>query len=118
MIGCMRLRSGRAASSLSRASAASTALAVAAGADGLDALDLLGLEGGVDAEDLDRLLVVVPVAVDADDDALAGLDLGLVAEGGVGDLALHEVLLDRGDHAAELVDPVEVLVGLPLQLRR
>ena len=58
------------------------------------------------------------VAVDADDDALAALDLGLVAEARLGDLALLEVLLDRGDHAAELVDPLEVVVRLPLELVR
>ena len=55
---------------------------------------------------------VEPVAVDPDDDPLLRLDLGLVAEGGLGDLALLEVLLDRLDHAAELLDPVEVVVGL------
>ena len=43
----------------------------------------------------DRLVVVQLVAVDADDDPLLRLDLGLVAERRLGDLALEEVLLDR-----------------------
>jgi hypothetical protein len=51
------------------------------------------------------------VAVDADDHALSSLDLFLELEAGVGDLALRVVLLDRVDHAAELVDAAEVVVG-------
>src|SRR5262245_14509521 len=83
---------------------------VAAGAERLDPVDLLALERRVDAEDLRRLLVLELVAVDAHDDALTRLDLALVAERGLGDLALEEVFLDRGDHPAELLDSVEVLV--------
>src|SRR5439155_14793584 len=84
----------------------------------LHALDLLLLERRVDAEEIDRLLVLLLVAVDADDHALAALDLGLVAEARLGDLALLEVLLDRRDHAAELLDPLEVVVRLALELVR
>src|SRR5439155_25229364 len=91
---------------------------VAAGAERLDALDLLLLERGVDLEDLERLLVLELIAVDADDHSLLRFDLRLVAERRLGDLALLEVVLDRRDHAAELLDPVEVLVGLPLQFVR
>src|SRR5439155_610833 len=87
-------------------------------AQGLHALDLFLLESRVDAEEIDRLLVLLLVAVDADDHALAALDLGLVAEARLGDLALLEVLLDRGDHAAELLDPLEVVVRLALELVR
>src|SRR5439155_15620379 len=72
----------------------------------------------VDAEDLDRLLLLLLVPVDPDDDPLAALDLGLVAEARLGDLALLEVLLDRRDYAAELLDALEVVVGLPLELVR
>jgi hypothetical protein len=61
-------------------------------------------------------LVGLAVLVDADDDALARVDLGLQLEGGVGDLALGVVLLDRGHHAAQLVDLGEVVVGLALEL--
>src|SRR5579884_4221494 len=89
---------------------------VAAGAQCPDTFDLLALERGVDAQDLGLLLLFDLVAVDADDHPLPGLDLGLVAEARFGDLALEEVLLDRRDDAAELRDPLEVLVGLPLQL--
>src|SRR5439155_23497806 len=84
----------------------------------LHALDLLLLEGRVDAEELDRLLLLELVAVDADHDSLAALDLGLVAEARLGDLTLLEVLLDRRDHPAELLDSLEVVVGLPLELVR
>src|SRR5206468_5160554 len=80
-----------------------------------DALDLLALELRVDAEDRNRLVLVDLVVVDGDDDALLGLDLGLVAERRFRDLALEEVVADRGDHAAELVDPAEVVVRLLLE---
>ena len=83
----MRLRPSWAASSLSAGERGLDRGRVAAGADGLDPLDLLRLERGVDPEELERLLVVLLVAVDADDDPLPGLDLGLVAEAGLGDLA-------------------------------
>ena len=56
--------------------------------------------------------------VDADDDALAGLDGGLEAVGGLLDLALDEPGLDRGDRAAELVDPLDQLAGALLELGR
>src|SRR5581483_6281507 len=91
---------------------------VAGGAHRLHPLDLLPLERRVDAEELDRLLLLELVAVDADDDPLAALDLGLVAEARLRDLPLLEVLLDRRDDPAELVDPLEVLVRLPLELAR
>jgi hypothetical protein len=45
-----------------------------------DAVDLLLLERGIDAQDLEGLLVFLQVAVDADDDPLLLLDLVLVAE--------------------------------------
>ena len=44
---------------------------------------------------LDRLLGLGDVLVDADDHALARLDLLLPAESGTLDLPLHEALLDR-----------------------
>src|SRR5215468_5637085 len=61
----------------------------------LHARDLLSLQSRVDAEDLERLLLLHLVAVNADDDSLAALDLRLVAEARLCDLTLHEVLLDR-----------------------
>ena len=57
-------------------------------------------------------------AVDADDHALAGLDLRRVAVGRVLDLALDEALLDRRDRAAELVDPVDQLERRAPRARR
>src|SRR4051794_36243041 len=90
--------------------------AVAPRPDRRDALDLLALERGVDPQRRDLPVVLVAVGVDADDPAPAGVDLGLQLEARVGDLALREVLLDRVDHAAELVDPGEVLIRLPLEL--
>ena len=49
--------------------------------------------------------------VHADDDALARLDLGLVAERRRLDLRLDESLLDRRNRAAELVDALDQLVA-------
>src|SRR5205807_204791 len=89
---------------------------VTAALERLDPFDLLRLERLVDLEELERPLLLLHVAVHADDDPLAALDLGLVAERRVGDLPLEEVLLDRLDDAAELLDSREVLVRLPLEL--
>src|SRR5205807_6890189 len=77
--------------------------------------DLLSLQRRIDLEDLDRLLPGDRVAVDADHDSLLLLDLRLVAERRIRDLALEEVLLDRCDDTAELADPVEVFVRLGLE---
>src|SRR4029078_10655167 len=76
---------------------------VAPGSKRLHSVDLLLLECRVDAQDLERPLVLEFVAVDADDDPLLRLDLGLVLERRLRDLALEEVLLDRLDDAAELL---------------
>ena len=54
----MRLTSSRADASLSAASRASTAAESRRARSALHALDLLPLEGGVDLEDLERLLVL------------------------------------------------------------
>src|SRR3954454_18261909 len=90
--------------------------AVAPRPDRRDALDLLALERGVDPQRRDLPVVLVAVGVDADHPAPAGVDLGLELEARVGDLPLGEVLLDRFDHAAELVDAREVPVRLLLEL--
>src|SRR3954449_3209067 len=91
---------------------------VAARPDRLDAIDLRLLERRIDLEEVRLRLVVELVAVDADDDALILIDLRLVAVRGLGDLALEKFLLDGRDDAAELLDPVEVLVRLSLELAR
>ena len=58
MIGSIRFRSSRAASSLSRASAASTAAESRRARSACTRSICLLLERGVDAEDLERLLVL------------------------------------------------------------
>ena len=98
----MRLTPSVAAASFSAASRASTAAESRRARTPASRVDLLLLERLVDLEDRDRRLVLVHVAVHADDDALPRLDLRLVAERRLGDLALEEVVLDRGDDAAEL----------------
>src|SRR5207249_8860338 len=67
-------------------------------------LELPLLPRRVEPMQLDVLFLALVEAVDADDHALARLDLLLVAERGLLDLALDEALLDRRDRAAALVD--------------
>ena len=81
-------------------------------------LELTPLRVGIEAVQLDVLLLGLGEAVDADDHALARLDLLVPAEGGVLDLALDEALLDRGDGAAELVDPLDQLARALPRARR
>src|SRR5206468_12776078 len=80
--------------------------------------DLLLLYRGVDLQRLDRLLVRLLEGVDADDEFAPRIDLALVGEGGLGDFAPEKALLDAGDHAADLLDALEVVTGLLLHLPR
>src|SRR5947209_2102579 len=76
-----------------------------------DTRDLLLLELRVDSQDWEPLSIVAfGVCVDPHHLALTGLDLLLIAERRVCDLALRESPLDGFDHPAELVDPFEVVV--------
>src|SRR5581483_7377308 len=59
-------------------------------------LDLLALERRVDLEQRRLVVLVDGEPVDADDHALPRLDLLLVAKRRLRDLALEEVVLDRG----------------------
>ena len=93
-------------------------LGVPLGSDALRPLQLPPLRLRIEPVELDRLLLVLLVAVDTDDDALALLDLALVAERRVLDLALDEALLDRRNRAADLVDPLDQLPRRLLELRR
>ena len=97
----MRFVSSVAASAFSRASAASTAAESRRPRSSWTRSICARSRVGVDVEELDVALLDLLVAVHADDDALAALQLVLEAEGRLGDLALEEVLLDRGDHAAQ-----------------
>ena len=74
--------------------------------------DLAVVAFGVHLEDRDLDRLVHREVVDADDRAVVLVDLALVAEGGVGDLALEEAVLDGGEDAAEVLDLAEVGVGL------
>ncbi len=115
MMAGMRFVSSVAASRRSRPSAGLDRSRVPLRAERLHPVDLLALERRVDVEELELLFVGLLVTIDADDHALSGLDLALVAERRLGDLALEEVLLDGRDDSAELADPVEVLVRLRLE---
>src|SRR5581483_6732619 len=79
-------------------------------------LELSLLRGGIEPVQLDALRLGLGEAVDADDRALAALDLLLPLEGGLLDLVLHEALLDRLDRAPELVDALDQLPGACLEL--
>src|SRR3982750_210872 len=85
--------------------------AVAAGAGGGGGVGLLAFEPPGDLQDRGRLFVLLDEVVGADDDPLALVDLLLVGEGGIGDLALGVVAADRLDHPPQLVDALEVAVG-------
>ena len=116
-IGGSMFSSPRAASR-TRASAASRVVGVALRAHPRRPLELAALGLGVEPVQLDRLLVVLVEAVDADDHALARLDLLLVAERRLLDLVLDEALLDRRDRAAELVDALDQLRARAARARR
>ena len=74
---------------------------------------------GIDVQELDLLRAgVLGECVHADDDALARLDLGLVAERRRLDLRLDEPLLDRCDRAAEFVDARDELARALARARR
>ena len=85
--------------------------AVATRAHGSQSPDLLSLHRGVGPVQLDRLGVIADVLVEPDHHLLAAVDSGRLGEGCVGDFALGVGLFDGLDHAAELVDFVEVVVG-------
>src|SRR2546428_373031 len=70
------------------------------------------------AERLDLRLFVDDEIVDADDDPLFVLDFPLVPIRGVRDFLLEEPFPNRGDHAPEFRNPVEVAVCFRLQLVR
>src|SRR6266571_5387924 len=83
-----------------------------------EAVDL-GLERRfAHAERLDIGLLVDDEIVDTDDRALLVLDLPLVAVRRVCDLLLEESLPDGGDHATEVLDPLEGAIGLLLEFVR
>ena len=84
-------------------------IGVALGPHARGPLELPPLGLRVEPVELDRLGVLLDVAVHADEHALAALDLLLVAKGGLLDLGLDEALLDRRDRAAELVDAPDQL---------
>ena len=56
---------------------------------------------------------VLDVAVDADHDPLAAVDLALVPERRLAISCWKKSCFDRGHDTAELLDPLEVVVGLP-----
>src|SRR5208283_617017 len=76
---------------------------------------LLFLDRGVDLEDIAGWFAAGYEIVDADDRALFELNLALIDERGVLDLALRIAALDRGHRATEVVDFAQVLEGLFLQ---
>ena len=90
-----------------RASALRRSLGVPLGPHPRRALPLAPLTLRVDAVQDDALLRLGGERVHSDDDAGARFDAGLEPEGGLLDLTLDEPGLDRGDRAAELVDPLD-----------
>ncbi len=75
-----------------------------------EAGDLLFAHGGVvDGADLDVVVAVGPILVDADDDLFTLVDAGLATCGCLLDAQLRHPRLDRLGHAAELLDLVDEL---------
>src|SRR3712207_7513139 len=64
-------------------------------ADGLDAADLLALERGVDPQDRQLVAAALGVGVDADDLALAGVELSLRSEEHTSELQSRQYLVCR-----------------------
>ena len=115
-IGGSRFAVPRAASA-TRASAASASVALRSGAHPARALDTDAARppgsiawSSIGSSRLER------ERVDADDHALAALDLLRPPKRGAFDLALHEAALDRRHRAAELVDPLDQVPGARLEL--
>src|SRR5262249_11342683 len=73
---------------------------------------------GVGSERRRRRWLLLNERVDADDDALPGLDLALPAIRGLVNLLLHPARLDRGQHAAHLIDSRDQLRCPAFPLRR
>jgi len=71
------------------------------------------VDRGIEPMQLDVLGLVGRKPVDADDHAVARLDLALPAKGRLLDLLLDPAGLDRGNRPAEVVDPLDQL-GRPL----
>src|SRR5437868_12070568 len=72
-------------------------------------LRLMFLNGFVDQKDIDRRFIAHDELVQADNDFLFSLDRTLVFIGRIVNLTLRESSLDRGNHAADRVQPVKVL---------
>ena len=108
MSGGTRLTSRR-AGTVELLERAPPALRVALGANASDARDLARLGVRIDALERgsDRLVVLVHVPVEADDDRLAVLDRALCTVRRFLDLALLEPGLDRRERSAERLDLVE-----------
>ncbi len=70
----------------------------------------------VDVEDVEMILLVLAVAVDADDHRLAAVDPGGARRGGLLDPPLRHALRDRIGHAAERLDLLDQRPGLVGQL--
>src|SRR5260370_28831814 len=77
-------------------------------------LALLGLR--TDAQRGDVAAFAVLVGVHAHDDPFVRLELALELEGGIGDLALEEPVLDAAEHAPLRLDLVEVTRRAALRL--
>src|SRR5216110_1599000 len=79
----------------------------------------LGLQGRLaHSKRFEFRLLVDDEVVHADNHPLLVLDLPLIPIRRVRDLLLEEPFPDRGDHAAELLNPIKVSIGLVLQLVR
>src|SRR5581483_3775998 len=63
-------------------------------------------------------LLVGDVFVYADDDALFGINLALIARGGFGNFALLKTAFNRWQNAAEFFDFIEISICLLLQTVR
>lgn len=75
-------------------------------------IDLSGFSRRVGTMDGNLLFFIDPEFINADDDPFPGFNRPLISVGRLVNLVLNPTVLDRAQHAAEIPDLAQLLVGL------